>query len=183
MGKFKLVVIFLAMVSLVIGSNIWAEEISVPHSFSSGTTIRSSEMNENFRTVYDKVNELQQTSDTKTIQAEYGETWTASGVMADTWCAFLTGFSAKSHAVKVGSGPGTEIGITGSDICNNVAISAANNCTLNNQWSCDVSSVTCVKGYTRIAPTQKGRHSSFYWTHDCNWGEHDNGPTYVCCTW
>lgn len=43
--------------------------------------------------------------------------------------------------------------------------------------------VSLVVGGSIISPTQKGRHRSFYWTHDCNWGEHDNGPTYVCCTW
>ncbi len=61
MGKIKLlVVIFGVVVSLVIGGNILAEEISVPYPFSPGTTIRSSEMNQNFQTVYDKVNQLQQ---------------------------------------------------------------------------------------------------------------------------
>ena len=58
MGKFKSILIFGNMVSLVVGGNVLAEEISVPYPFSSGTTIRSSEMNENFSTVYRKVNEL-----------------------------------------------------------------------------------------------------------------------------
>lgn len=48
------------MISLVVGGNILAEEIRVPYPFSPGTTIRSSEMNENFQTVYDRVNKLQQ---------------------------------------------------------------------------------------------------------------------------
>ena len=59
MGKLKLVVIFGAMVSLIVCGNIRAEEIRVPYPFSPETTIRSSEMNTNFQTVYDKVNELQ----------------------------------------------------------------------------------------------------------------------------
>ena len=58
MGKIRLVVVFGAMVSLVVGGNIQAEDVSVPHSFSSGTTIRSSEMNENFTTIYQKVSAL-----------------------------------------------------------------------------------------------------------------------------
>ena len=45
------------MFFLVVGGNIRAEEISVPYPFSPGTTIRSSEMNENFQIVYDKMNE------------------------------------------------------------------------------------------------------------------------------
>jgi len=58
MGKVKLVVIFGAMISLMVGGNIQAEEISVPYPFSPGTTISSSEMNENFKIVYDKINEI-----------------------------------------------------------------------------------------------------------------------------
>ena len=58
MGKFKTIPIFWNMVSLVIGSSIQAQEISVPYQFTSGTTIRSSEMNENFQLCYDKINEL-----------------------------------------------------------------------------------------------------------------------------
>ena len=45
MGRFKSILILGSMVSLVVGGNILAEEISVPYSFSSGTTIRSSEVN------------------------------------------------------------------------------------------------------------------------------------------
>ena len=59
MGKFKSILIFGGMVSLVIGAHIRAEEISVPYPFSPGTTIRSSEMNENFTIIYQKFNELQ----------------------------------------------------------------------------------------------------------------------------
>ena len=178
----KKTLIFLAVAAVVVlAGSANAEDLAVPHTFSPGTTIKSSAVNENFTTIYQKFDELQK--DSKTIQAEYGETWTASDMMADIWCANLTGFSTNSHAVRVNSGAGTEIGTTGSNICNNMATLAANNCTLNNQQSCDVSSTTCVKGYTRISPTQKGRYSSFYWTKDCNWGDHDNGPTYVCCTW
>jgi len=58
MGKFKLVVVLGAMVSLVIGGNIRAEEISVPYPFRPETTIRSSEMNANFDTVYGQVNKI-----------------------------------------------------------------------------------------------------------------------------
>ena len=46
------------MVSLVVGGNIQAEEISVPYPFSAGATIKSSEMNANFDTVYDQVNKI-----------------------------------------------------------------------------------------------------------------------------
>ena len=63
MGKFKLVLVFGTMVSWVVAGNIQAEDISVPHSFSSGTTIRSSEMNENFDVLYQRINTMQQQID------------------------------------------------------------------------------------------------------------------------
>ena len=62
MGKFKSILIFGAMVSLV-ASGAYAEDLAVPHSFSSGTTIRSSEMNENFDVLYQKINRMQQQID------------------------------------------------------------------------------------------------------------------------
>ena len=60
MGKFKSVFVFGSLVLLVFGGNLQAEDINVPYPFSSGTTIRSSEMNENFQVIYDKMNNVLQ---------------------------------------------------------------------------------------------------------------------------
>lgn len=57
MSKFKSILIFFCMVSLVNGAG--AETITKPHNFTSGTTIRSSQMNENFDTVYGQVNKIE----------------------------------------------------------------------------------------------------------------------------
>lgn len=43
----------------VLAGNVYAEDLAVPHSFSSGNTIKSSEVNENFTTIYQKFNEMQ----------------------------------------------------------------------------------------------------------------------------
>jgi len=58
MGTARTHLVLGAMASLVVGGNVLAEEITVPYPFSPGNTIRSSEMNQNFQTVYDKVNEI-----------------------------------------------------------------------------------------------------------------------------
>ena len=56
MGKFKSVLIFFCMVSLVGGAG--AETITKPHNFTSGTTIRSSKVNENFDVIFQELNRL-----------------------------------------------------------------------------------------------------------------------------
>ena len=61
MGKIRLVVIFGAMVSLA--GEVGAETITKPHNFTSGTTIRSSQVNENFDVLYQRINEMQQQID------------------------------------------------------------------------------------------------------------------------
>ncbi|OAD21828.1 hypothetical protein THIOM_002399, partial [Candidatus Thiomargarita nelsonii] len=103
---------------------------------------------------------------------DYGEIWSAHDIVADTWCAYLTKFTSNSHAVKIGSGPGTEEGKWGTEICNNVAIAAG------------ASSGKCIQGYTRIGLTQKGPWASYYWQNGCSSGHRvGNGMTYVCCIW
>jgi len=95
----------------------------------------------------------------------------ALDMKADTWCAYLTEFKRNSHAVKINSGPGTEVGTPAPEICNKRAIAHG------------ASSGECIKGYTRIAGLGK-RYGSFYWTFECNENpKRTNGYTYVCCLW
>ena len=56
MGKFKRIIFLGAMVSVVSGAG--AETITKPHNFTSGTTIRSSQMNENFDAIFQELNRL-----------------------------------------------------------------------------------------------------------------------------
>ena len=56
MGKFKTILFLVAMVSLVSGAG--ADSITKPNTFTSGTTIKSSDVNANFDTVYDQVNKI-----------------------------------------------------------------------------------------------------------------------------
>ena len=45
--------------TFLVGGVCNAADITVPHTFTSGTTIKSSEVNENFSVIYQKINELQ----------------------------------------------------------------------------------------------------------------------------
>ena len=45
--------------TVALAGSAYAADLTVPHSFSSGTTIKSSDMNENFSTIYQKYNDLQ----------------------------------------------------------------------------------------------------------------------------
>lgn len=58
MGKLKSILVFGSMISLV--SVAGAETITKPHDFTSGTIIKSSQVNENFDALYDKMNEILQ---------------------------------------------------------------------------------------------------------------------------
>ena len=48
----------LVVVFVLIGS-VYAEDLTVPHTFSPGTPAKSSEVNENFTTIYNAVNAFQ----------------------------------------------------------------------------------------------------------------------------
>ena len=56
MGKLKSILIFVGMVFLMGGAG--AETITKPHNFTSGTTISSSQMNENFDIIFQELNRL-----------------------------------------------------------------------------------------------------------------------------
>ena len=58
MQKIQKTMFLVAAFSMWISTGVQAADITVPHTFSSGTTIKSSEFNENFSTIYQKYNEL-----------------------------------------------------------------------------------------------------------------------------
>ena len=50
---------FLAVAAMVaLAGNVMAADLAVPHTFSSGTTIKSSDVNDNFATIYQRYNTL-----------------------------------------------------------------------------------------------------------------------------
>ena len=64
--KEKLKVLGIAVTAALAGS-AYAADLTVPHSFTSGSTIKSSDMNENFTTIYQKVNDIVNNSTSSSI--------------------------------------------------------------------------------------------------------------------
>jgi len=133
-------------------------------------TAKTEKQQATINTQQGQIAELKQENQRLRQMAE-AEKKAALDMKTDTWCAYLTEFKRNSHAVKINSGPGTEVGTPAPEICNKRAIAHG------------VSSGECVKGYTRIAGLGE-RYGSFYWTYECNENPNvTNGHTYVCCLW
>lgn len=92
----------LALAVMVAGSAN-AEDLKVPHSFTSGTPIKSSEMNENFSIIYSEVNTLRKTLDSKLSVKANG---TEIGRLIDKSGRNLTVISQNGYFFRINTGSG-----------------------------------------------------------------------------
>lgn len=100
-------------------------------------------------------------------------------LMAESWCAHLTGYKMNSIAVD-----STRDGMLGKEtahqLCARVGLKMA--AKLPAGYKGAGGPGRCIKGSTRIeSPNETFYYRSFYWSRSCNETTASNGHTYVCC--
>jgi len=131
MGVNKLKTLRIKILALsLISFAVNAEDLSIPHSFTSGTSIKSSEMNENFSSISNAVN--QQNAAMTTTSSEINETLSSISIAVNQQTEVMTtiveGVSAIETGVSGVSQSTDSNGLTLSDISlmlNNVSESLA----------------------------------------------------------
>lgn len=100
-------------------------------------------------------------------------------IMAESWCAYLTGYKMNSISVRLGQDGmlGKE---TAHQLCARVGLAMAAKLPPKHRSIGQVG--RCIQGPTRIeSPSETFYYRSFYWSNPCSAKTFTNGRTYVCC--